>query len=186
MLRQRIDRGFRRGQRLDVETFEQCARPECGLLQLAGDQVVEAIGIARIQPLLDAEQRRKAVLHPQPGRRAAEQVPVARQQAPDRARIALGRAAVGTRHAQRLERHALAVEHPEDVVVRDHEQGRRIAERLVAGEPGRIAMTVRADDRQRCHLAIQAPGDRPRILLRREQDVGMRHDSLLRNSAPVY
>ena len=97
---------------------------------------------------MEAEDFGEGVVEPQPGRRAAEQMKVLGEAAPDFARIGLDRAAVDPRHAEVLETHALAVEHAMHVVVGNDEQPRRIGERRVVGEPLRIGVAVRADDRQ--------------------------------------
>ena len=76
---------------------------------------------------------------------------------PDGARVRRDRAAVTARDAEILQRDALAVEHAEDVMVRHHEQPRRIGERLVLGVPARIGVAVRGDDRQGLDVVVEAP-----------------------------
>ena len=68
---------------------------------------------------VDAEQLAERLVEPEPRRRAAEQMIVLGERAPDLSRVGLDRAAVAARDAQLLERHALAVEHAENVVVRE-------------------------------------------------------------------
>ena len=67
---------------------------------------------------------------------------------PDAPRIGLDVAAVEPRHAHRLRRNALTVKHAMHVMVGHNEQPRRIRKGQVVGEPLRIGVTVRADDRQ--------------------------------------
>jgi hypothetical protein len=94
--------------------------------------------------------------------------------APDLPRVGLGPTAVDPRHAEFLERHALAVEHPEDVVIGDDEQRRRIRKRLVLREPRRIGVSVRTDDRQVLDRAIELARDRAGLGIGRKQAIGMR------------
>ena len=67
-------------------------------------------------------------VEPHARRRAAEQVIVSREHAPDLARVALGGAAIDARDAEFLERDALAVEHAEHVVIGREQQAGRIGE----------------------------------------------------------
>ena len=83
------------------------------------------------------------MIEPQAGRRAGEETVMLGEAPPDASRIGFDRAAVDARHAEILQRHALAVEHAKDVMVRRHEELRRIGERLVLREPARIGVAVR-------------------------------------------
>ena len=101
-----------------------------------------------VQLLLDAEDLHQFLRQPDAGRRAAEEVEVVGERLPDFAVVGLDRPAIPPRHAQRLQRHALRVEHAKDVVVGDDQQIGRAAEGVVrVGEHARIDMAVRADQR---------------------------------------
>src|SRR5690348_15060858 len=104
---------------------------------------------------------------------------VRREAKPDRARIRFGDSAVATGHTEGLELHTLAVQHPEDVVIRDDQQRRRIGERLVVGEPSRIGMAVRTDDRQIADRLVQMPRDLSRRRIGREKPIRMKQQRLL-------
>src|SRR5258708_20622210 len=58
-----------------------------------------------------------------------------------------------------LKGNTLAVKHAKDVVVRNHEQLRRIREGLVLGEPARVSMAVGGDDRQVAYVGVEPVGD---------------------------
>jgi hypothetical protein len=73
----------------------------------------------------------------------------------------LDRRLVETGNAEVFEGDPLAIEHPEDVMVRDDKERGRVGERFVAREPGGIGMTVRTHDRKRADLAIEASSDCP-------------------------
>ena len=92
---------------------------------------------------------------------------------PDLAGILLDRCAVAARNAEVLEPDALAVEHPEHVVIRRDEQRRSVGERRVVGEPLRIGVAVRAHDRQVLHRRVEAAGERARRRVGREEPVRM-------------
>src|SRR5262249_58870329 len=108
--------------------------------------IVDAIGRRCREPFANAEDLGKDVVEPEPRGRPAKQVPMLREKAPDGARVALDGPAVRARHAERLERDALAVEHPEYVMIGRDEEGGWVGERLVVGEPARVGMAVRTDD----------------------------------------
>ncbi len=76
-------------------------------------------------------------------------------------------------NAELLERNALRIEHPEQVVIGSQQQLGRVAERFVAGEPRRIGVTVRADDRQAGDGAIEFARDCAGGGIRGKQPVGM-------------
>ncbi len=81
---------------------------------------------------------------------------------PDLAMIGLRRAAVSARHAQRLQGHALGIEHPEDVMIGDDEEiGWRAERRVFIGQQPRVDMTMRADDGQPRHACVQLPRHAP-------------------------
>ncbi len=66
-----------------------------------------------------------------------------RKTPPDGARVGLYRPAIPARNTEILQRHALAVEHAEDIVIGHHEQPRRVGERRVLRIPARVGVAVR-------------------------------------------
>ncbi len=165
MVAEIVERALRRRQRLDVESLEERARPELGPLQTDGYVIVSLVGVLGAQALAEAKDFREGVVEPEPGRRAAEQMKVLGETAPDFARIGFDRAAVDARHAQVLETHALAVEHAMHVVVGNDEQPRRVGERRVVRKPLRIRVAVRADDRQLGDRSVERAGDVARLAI---------------------
>ena len=78
------------------------------------------------------------------------------EQLPDGAIVDLGAA-----EAAALERHALRIEHPHDVVIGgDEEAARRVEPRGGIGEEPHVDVPVRAHDRQVGDAAIQVDADR--------------------------
>ena len=122
---ERIERAFGGGDELDLETLEERARAEGVGLQRGVDRVVIEVGGGRLEPHVEPEHFGEHPVEPHPRRRAAEQVIVLGEDPPDRAAVLLGRAAVAGRDAERVERHALAVEHAEHIMVRHDQQLRR-------------------------------------------------------------
>ena len=112
----------------------------------------------------------------QPLGRAAEQRHVLGEAPPDAPRVGLDRRPVERRHAQRLERHALRVEHPRHVVIGDDEQRGRIRERRVLGEDARIDVAVRTDEGQARGAAVELAGDVAHSRCGVEIAVGIEHD----------
>jgi hypothetical protein len=167
-----VQRRLGGGQHLDVEPFEQRPGPERRLGEASGDRVVHLVGGVRAQRRLDAEHGGEGPLQPQPRRRAAEQVPVLREQPPDGPRVLLDRRAVAGRYAQPLRRDALAQQHPGDVVVGHDDQVGGVAERLVAGQDLRVDVAVRRDQRQVTDQREQLPGEVALPGLGGEQKVG--------------
>ena len=93
--------------------------------------------------------------------------------------------AVGAGHAQVLHRHALAVEHAEDIVVGRDQQLGRIGEGFVQREPGRIGVAVRADDRQVLDFGIQPAGHGARLRIRWKQAIRMKFQGLGHDRPPA-
>ena len=173
VVRQCIVRRIGGAERLDVEPLEQRPWAERRLGQPAGDLVVDPLGRRRIQPLGHAEDVVQLGIEPQPGRRAAEQVIPVGEALPDAAVILLDRRAIAAGDAQRLERHALAVEHAEDVVIRNDQQvGGRAEGRLRIGEQCRIDVPMRADQRQVAHGGIEGAGDAAPCRIRMKSAIG--------------
>ena len=183
-----VERALRRRQRLDVEPLKQRARPELGTLQAGGDVIVGLVGVPGAEALMEAEDFREGVVEPEPGRRAAEQMKVVGEAAPDLAWIGFYRAAVGPRHAQVLETRALTVEHAMHVVVGNDEQPCRVGEGSVVGEPSRVGVAVRTDDRQlgdrsvevACYGARFGLGGEKPVWVERERRRGNGHGRSLR------
>ncbi len=161
---------FGGGQDLDVEAVEQSARAEGGRLQHLADAVEIEVGGVSLQRHVEAEHFLEHMVQPDRGRRAAEQAHVLGQQAPGLA--GLGPDLAGAvRHAELLQRDALAEQHAVEIVVRRQQQAGRVGERRVGREPLRIGMPVRADDRQAGHIVIQTPRDRPDLGFGREKTI---------------
>ena len=116
-----------------------------------GDGVVIEVGRLLRQPLLKAEQVLEGVVEPEARRGAAKQVVIAGEDAPDLARVF----DLLLTDFEVVQRDALAVQHAEDIVVWLDEQGRRVGEWLVGGEPGCLGMSVGADDGQVFYLRVQ-------------------------------
>ncbi len=62
--------------------------------------------------------------------------------------------AVSRGNTQAREVDALAVEHPEQIVIGRQEQFCRVTEGLVVGEPDRIGVAMGTDDGQRSHVLV--------------------------------
>ena len=175
-----VERAVGGADRLDVEAFVEGAGAQVGPRERLRDRVVEPVGVGGAEPLLDAEDLRQRMLEPVPRRRAPEQPEVLREQAPDGAPVGLDRAAVAARHPERLKRHALRVQHAEDVVVGLDEQLGRVGEGQVLGIPPRVRVAVRRQDRQVLDAGVKEPRDRARPGLVGEQPVRVeRHGIVL-------
>ncbi len=162
VVEQRIERRFGRRDDLDVEALEQRARAEGRLRQARVDAVEVTVRRFRGQPLVDAEHRVERMVEPDARRRAAEEMVARGEGVPYLARVAVGRRAIAARNAEFFERHALAVQHPENVVIRRDEQRGRVGERRVVGKPLRIGVAVRAHDRQGRNRRVEAAREVPR------------------------
>src|ERR1700693_3282926 len=148
MMRQRIERRLGGRNHLDVEALEQRARTKRWKSKTFVDVIEQAIGGFGRQTLLNAEDLVERVIEPEARGRASEQVIVGREGSPDLARILFAAAAIAARNAEILEPYALAVEHPEDIVIRRDEQRRGVAEWLVVGVPPGVGVTGGAYERQ--------------------------------------
>ena len=170
-----VDRRVGGRDHVDAEAVEQRAWAELGFGEAGGDVVVGRVGGLRRETLGDAEDLAEDVVEPHARRRAAEQVDVVGKRLPGSPRTGR-RPTVERRHAEGLERNALAVEHPGQVVVRRDEECRRVLERLVGGEPPRVRVAVRADQRKVAHGLVELPGDRPRRRFGGQQPVRVEHE----------
>ena len=99
-----------------------------------------------------------------------------RKKTPDFPGIGFNRAAVSPGDTEFFQRNAPAVEHPEEVVVRNQEQIRWVGKGHVVGIPLGIGMTVGADDGQILDLAVQTAGDLPLDGIAREKTILMHDD----------
>jgi hypothetical protein len=64
------------------------------------------------------------------------------------------------------------------VVVGDQQQARGVREWRVGRKPRRVGVTVRADDRQAAHAAVDAPRNGAHAWVGRQQPVFVQHKSL--------
>jgi len=160
---ERVRGPVRGAQDLDIEPLEQRAGSVLGGGQLGGQLVVGGLGVVAVQLLLDAEDLVELVRQPYAAGRAAEEVEVLGEGLPDLAMIRLDRTPISPRDAQRLQGHALGVEHAENIMVGDDEQVRGRAEgRVLVGQQRRIDVAVRRYDWQSgdtvielaCHAAL--------------------------------
>jgi hypothetical protein len=143
---ERVQRAVRRRQELNSHPIEQRARTERVLGEPRAQAVVDSIGGGRPEGLVYAEHLAEGLVEPELRRRAAEQVVVLGERAPNPGTVGLGRLAVEGPHAESLQRHALAVEHAHQVVVPGDQLDGRIGHRGIGGQAAGVAVAVRADD----------------------------------------
>ena len=162
MRRERIARVVRREERLDPEALEERARAIVRSSELVTQLVVDRASVRPAQRFLDSEHLTQFVREPHAGGCAAEEVDLIGEQLPDTPVVHWITTTLDWRDTERLERQALGVEHPADVVVRDDEELSRRAERRgIVGEEARIHVAMRADDRQVSDALVQPTGDSP-------------------------
>ena len=119
------------------------------------DAVVDRHRRRRAEALLDLEHGRERLAQPKPGWRQREQAHVVGEHLPHVAVVHLAPAEPGL-----LERHALRVEHPHDVMVgRDEEPPGRLEPRGRIGEQSNVDVPVRADDRELGDAAVELETD---------------------------
>ena len=149
-----VESGIRRvGRRdaLDAKAVEERARCEGRCRELRLDPVVDRLRGRRVEAIVDPEHRRQRLAQPEAGRRQREEPDVVGERLPDGAV-----AGAVPAEPQALERNALRVEHPPDVVVVGDEEGAGSAEpRRRVGEERDVDVPVRADDRQVRDLPVQ-------------------------------
>ena len=176
MMPEVVERAFRRRQRLDVEPFEQGARPELGTLQTGGNVVIGPVRIRGAEPFAKSQHFGEGVVDPHPGRRAPEQVEVFGEATPNSAGIVFHRAAVKTDDADLPGPDALTVEHTMHIMIRRDEEMRGVGERGVIGEPLRVGVAVRAEDRKVGDGRVEPPRDVSRVPVCGKQAVGMQRE----------
>ena len=98
-----------------------------------------------------------------------------RQCAPDLPAVLLGRRTVERLHAERLERDALAVQQPKDVMILGHELSRGVAECGVLGQCLWVAVPMGAHDRQRLGALVESAGDGADTRFGGEESVFVQH-----------
>ena len=182
---ERVGGRIGRAEHFDLEALEERPGPELGTPQARVDSIVDAHRRRARQRLVDAEDALELVRQPGAARRAAEQIEVVREPLPDRARIGFDRAAVEPWDAERLHRHALRVEHADDVVIRDDDQRCRVREGLVERQQLRIDVAMRADERQRSEFVVQRLRGGAHGGNRTEVAVGSEHGASISPPAPA-
>ena len=159
----RVERTFGRRNHLDPEAVEQGARAEGVGRQRCGDTVVIEVRRRRFELHLDPERFGKYPVHPHPRRGAAEEMVILREQAP-----ACPRVGIGVADAERVERDALRIEHPEHIMIGMEQQLGCVAERRIVRKPAGVGMAVRADDGQVRDFPVKPPRDAPLPRIGRE------------------
>ena len=97
----------------------------------------------------------EGVIQPDARRGAAKQVVVLGEDVPDLAGVLDDCLS----DSEIVKRDALTVEHPEDVVVRLHEQGGGVRKWSIVSKPSGIGMPVGANDGQVFYMCVQGSGD---------------------------
>jgi hypothetical protein len=172
--RQVIARVVGGGQHLDLETFVQCPGPELRVGETAADLVIYLVGGLGTRSNRDTEDLTQLGVQPEPHRSAAVSAPM---RAKDSERIPgclLGQRALPD--TERGQLYAVRVQDPVDVMVRGDQQGCRIAERDVLGQPLRRHMSVWRDDRQILDTFVQVPRSRTNARLCRQQPVRVKRE----------
>lgn len=153
-----VARIVRRGEHGYLEAREQRPRLVGVLGQPVGEVVVDGVGRGGRGSNDHAEDLGELGLQPVPHRGRAEDVPVRAEQTPGLTRRSLGERALPD--AESFQRYPGGAQQPRHVVVRRHEQLRRIPERHIVQEHPRVGVAVRGDDREIPYCGIQ-PGGYP-------------------------
>jgi hypothetical protein len=112
------------------------------------------------------------VIEPDACRRSAKQ-PVIAANVRQILRASCSTAPPSRRDREVFELDALAIEHPENVMVRRDEERGRVGEGLVVGVPLRIGVTMRADDGQILDRRIECATQVPLHRVGGEQAIGV-------------
>jgi hypothetical protein len=128
------------GQHLDAEAVVQRPRPVVVLGQPVRDLVVDGVGRLGGRTEGDLEDLGQLRLQPVADRRAPEGVPMPAEQPPHLAPLGFGERAAA--HPEGVQRDPAGVQQPGDVVVRGHQQARRVGERLVVDQQSGVDMAM--------------------------------------------
>ena len=131
---ERIERRVGGGQELDAEAFVERAWPEGVVGERRHDLVVHLVRGLGTEGDRHPEHLGEGVVEPQLRGRGPEQVVVVGEGLPDPPAVRLHLHAVASRHAEAFERHALAVQHAEQVVVPGHQLAGRVPDDPVVRE----------------------------------------------------
>ncbi len=158
-------------QDLDAEPVQQGPRPERRLAQPVTYLVVQGVRVGRARSFSETEDLGKFAVEPVPHRGSPEHSPICAQPSPRVPGQVL-------RHwtftdAQLVQRHPAGVQKPGHVVVRLHQQTRRVCKRLVLEQQSWINVAVRGDDRPFPDLFVQAPCDGAHLGIGGEEPVRM-------------
>ena len=159
MMVKRIERRFGRGDHLYIEALEQGSGAKGRGRQGFIDAVEIEVRRRRFQLDFKAECLGEDPVQPLARGRSAKRMEPFGEGSPNLARTDLRGRAVLLGYAERVQGNPQTVEHPKDVVVGLDQELGCILEGGVGGEPGRVRMAVRADDRQIGHLGIEAARD---------------------------
>ncbi len=158
MICETIGRSICCTQHLDVELLQQSARCELRLGQLRLEMVVNTLSTVAVQRLVNAENVDQFIGEPEPGGRSTKKVKMVGEALPDRAVIGFNGCAILGRNTQVFHCHALAVEHPKDIVVgNDKQLGGRAEASIRIGEQRRMDVPMRRNKRQVFDGCVQLP-----------------------------
>ena len=151
---ERIERRVGCGQHFETEAFIERARQKCGRLQVFRDDVVVVVSRAAGEPEIEAEECLKGVVEPHARRRAAKEIVLVGEDAPDPARVLH----LVDADFEVVERDSLAVEHAVNVMIGLNEKLGRVRERFVLCKPGSLCVSMGAEDGQCAHAGVKTPG----------------------------
>ena len=169
MVAERIERRVGGGKDFEAEAFVESARQKFRRAQFFRDGVVIQVGCFAGEQLGEAEEILKGIVEPHAGGRAAKQIVVVGEDAPDASRIFR----LGNADFQIFERDALTVQHAVDVMVRLDEECGRVGKRLVVRKPRGLRVPVRADDGKITNACIQLLCDAARSRVCRKKPINM-------------
>ena len=171
-----VERALGGGDRLDAEALEQRAGPELRPGEAVGDVVVDGVGGRRPTGASSRPKTFSKVWSSHIRLTACRGAGDSSRRSAARSCARRSRSAPpSTRgHAEIGQRHALRAEHAEDVVVGGDEQLGGVGKGRVLGEPARVGVAVRAEDRQAGDLGVERAGDAARRGVGGKQAVGIK------------